>query len=98
MLPAKRAVRPEKTLPKESYRGYLPDYIIDKKKTGWAAPVLEWAGKSNSKLNNYLKVVLSPGYHTETDPLFQFNKIKGDKSTFSTFYFRIWAKEFNLST
>ena len=43
-----------KILTKQSYKGLLPDQIINKGKTGWTVPVGHWlASNINDKLKNF---------------------------------------------
>ena len=37
---------------RQAYKGHLPDYIINKTKTGWTAPMAYWMEK-NPKLKDF---------------------------------------------
>ncbi len=95
-----------KAVIRDAYRGQLPDYVIDKEKTGWYAPVVEWM---DSKLGDFVRDVLSPDFYPETAQLFDLDFIRKEyvrkdmkftrgniKKFLPIFNFQIWAKEFNV--
>ena len=88
--------KPFKLLPKISYRGHLPDYVIDKMKTGWSIPTTEWLSSKKFR-GEFLEPALKKGYHEATDDLFNFSSIKGMKPEMTVFYFRVWAKKYNIT-
>ena len=88
--------KPFKKLPKIAYKGFLPDYIIDKKKTGWSIPTGEWLSSKEFR-GEFLEPTLKKGYHQGTDDLFNFNAIKGMKPEMTIFYFRVWAKKYGIT-
>lgn len=97
----------QKSLLRKHYRGKLPDEIINKKKTGWTAPVHVWM---SSKLGDMAREVLSPDFYSGTRNLFNFSRIHSDflksggdnfsKISVKTFYpifmFQIWASLFKI--
>jgi len=75
----------------DAYRGILPDYIIDKKKTGWAIPSVEW--KDKVIVSDYWKHV-----HEDTEFSYLFNrKMFSGKHVWARFYFLAWADQFNIT-
>jgi asparagine synthase (glutamine-hydrolysing) len=91
---------------REAYRGELPDYIIDKRKTGWNAPVSEWM---KGEFGRFVDEVLTPAYHEPTAGLFDLEQLRKnirDKNEELTKYdlagfmsvvqFRVWAKMFRV--
>jgi len=88
--------KPFKLLPKAAYRGHLPDYVIDKMKTGWSIPTTEWLSSREFR-GEFLSPALSKGYHPETDDLFDFPSIRGMKPEMTIFYFRVWAKKYSIT-
>lgn len=106
-LPSDVKLKPElKNIIRRSYKGYLPDFIINKGKTGWNAPVAEWM---DSKFGIMVKDVLSNDYYPETSRLFNFNfirknfidgvnkhSLKSIKKFLPIFYFQIWAGKFKV--
>ena len=87
---------PFKKLPKLAYKGHLPDYIINKMKTGWSIPTGEWLSSKKFR-GEFLHPALSKGYHSGTDDLFNFKAIKGMKPEMTVFYFRVWAKKYGIT-
>lgn len=96
-----------KGLMREAYRGLLPDYITDKKKTGWNAPVVEWMAGDFGRM---VREVLSADYYPPTSALFDFDALKRrelDGKTAFTLHdlkqflpvvqFQVWAKSFNIT-
>ena len=94
-----------KKIVREAYRGYLPDYVVDKPKTGWKAPVTTWM---NSKLGVYVREVLSEGFYPETGSLFNFISVRKSmdlskgysigalKKFMPIFSFQIWARQMKI--
>jgi asparagine synthetase B (glutamine-hydrolysing) len=95
-----------KLILRNAYRGRLPDYVIDKKKTGWRSPADIWM---RSRFGDYVRDVLSPDYYPELSRLFDFTALHRDylgkansysqvamKSYIPIFSFLVWAREFNV--
>lgn len=86
----------------DSYRGKLPKPVLMKKKTGWTAPVMEWADiedfprNARTLLGRSMRKCLTKSWHEETDSLFRFDSLVYPKTIFSAFYFRMWAKEMEM--
>jgi len=103
-ISGERKLRSEKTksLILDSYKGRLPKCVLTKKKTGWTAPVAEWAdlnrfpNNARSLLGRSIRKCLTYGWHKETDDLFRFNHLGYPKTIFSMFYFRLWAKQLGM--
>jgi asparagine synthase (glutamine-hydrolysing) len=91
-IPAKR--KKDKRIVKESYDGILPDYIINKFKTGWAIPADEWL--KGKKFRNRFKRVFNQGYHPETDALAPNRIPVRHKAKMTALHFRLWAKKFGV--
>jgi len=95
-----------KGLIRRAYQSKLPDFITNKPKSGWTAPVDAWLGVGNSELRAMMMEVLSNDYYPETAPLFDFDFITNQclqknnpankKLSFPIFYFQIWARLFNI--
>ncbi|MCX6786163.1 MAG: asparagine synthase (glutamine-hydrolyzing) [Candidatus Komeilibacteria bacterium] len=96
-----------KNISRLAYKNLLPDYIINKKKTGWYAPAVEWM---HSDLGEMVKNVLSNGYYPATSGLFDLNYLRENfvekeehfsqsniKKFLPVFAFQIWAKTMGLS-
>jgi asparagine synthase (glutamine-hydrolysing) len=107
-LPSERKMKDGrlKYLLKDSYKNELPDYIINKRKTGWTAPVVEWMEKP--LFISFIKEVASPSFYKEINPLCQSlldNNFKEKKGPWSTAHlkkvmpiisFKIWAKSLDI--
>ena len=94
-----------KHLLRQAYKGHLPEYILNKRKTGWSAPVGVWM---QSKLGNFVGEVLSKGYYPETADIFHLDLIRNKyindqahntktlKNFWSIVSFQMWAKAFKV--
>lgn len=88
---------PFKVLPKLAYNGMLPDFIINKEKTGWSIPTTKWLSDKDF-VNGLKKEVMSSDYYEPINGLFKIKDLKSNmKTDMTVFYFRLWAKEFNVS-
>ncbi len=95
-----------KNLLRQTYKNKLPDYITNKKKTGWYAPTTEWM---KSEYGEFVKNVLSKDYYPETAELFDLDFVRSEfvekienfslkdmKRFMPIFSFQIWAKQFKI--
>jgi len=95
-----------KSLIRRAYRGHLPNYIINKRKTGWDAPVPQWM---SSDFGGMVHEVLSKDYYSETRDFFNFDFIRKNyinsvkkfdfshlKNFLPIFSFQIWARKFGI--
>ena len=56
-----------KSLPRKAYKNILPDYVINKRKTGWDSPAHNWiTEKKNKELFDFYKKSLSVNRHIPT--------------------------------
>lgn len=107
-IPAKDKIKrgATKALVREAYRGKLPDYIIDKKKSGWYAPTVEWL---HSDFGKKIREMLEKDFYPETASLFDLDYIRKthfdsgrefDRVSIKKFIpiaiFQAWAKRFNV--
>lgn len=80
-----------------AYGEVLPDFIVNKRKSGWRSPTDIWA---NSPLFAKLKKnIISADYYEPTSQLFDFDSVLNEKpmkSVLPTMYFQIWARHFNI--
>tara|TARA_Y100000356_G_C11174724_1_gene243361 strand:- start:88 stop:816 length:729 start_codon:yes stop_codon:yes gene_type:complete len=94
-----------KRIPKEAYRNKLPEFIINKPKTGWAVAPSWFVSKEFAK---YRKEVFSDSYHSDTNSLFNLATLRKNppltpkgkielKPLATCFYFRVWAQKFNIT-
>lgn len=95
-----------KSLIRQAYKNHLPDYIINKKKSGWRAPIVKWM---HSKFGRMVKEVLSDHYYPPTSHLFDLNSVRENyidsipefttinlKKFMPIFAFQIWAEKFKI--
>ena len=96
-----------KHIAREAYKGYLPEYITSKKKTGWKAPVTLWM---DSLLGDMVQEVLSRDFYTDTASLFALPMLQQAARTKQGEYFtsaemkqfmpvvsfQIWAQRFGI--
>ena len=94
-----------KVIPKVAYKGLLPDYVINKHKTGWSTP------KSfllNNNFRDWAMDILSPNYYPPTESLIDSSGIldlfaassrdyKTSQKCLGSIAFKIWAKLFKVS-
>lgn len=96
-----------KYIVRESYKDILPDFIINKPKTGWYAPGVFWM---NSGFGDFVKEVLKNEYYQPTSGLFDLKYVRGKyvdsveqftlanvKRFLPIFSFQIWAKTMGVS-
>lgn len=94
-----------KSLLRNTYSTTLPRYILEKKKTGWNAPVPEWMCGAFGKM---VADILSSEYYPETATLFDFDALKRNELGKSTYtladlkrflpivQFQVWARSFGV--
>jgi asparagine synthase (glutamine-hydrolysing) len=107
-LPSAQKLGPGQTkyLFRQAYKDKLPDYIVNKRKSGWYAPVAEWMGGA---YGDFVREVLESSYYPETAELFNLEAVRRDfvdgvekhslsslKRFMPIFSFQIWAKEMGV--
>ncbi len=80
---------------RNAYKNILPDYIIQKSKTGWTSPA-EWYLNKNGRIYEMIHECLKPSYHPTMHEILDVNKDIHEKGFFTIFYLLLWAKEFNM--
>tara|TARA_Y100001980_G_C14466824_1_gene247709 strand:- start:346 stop:975 length:630 start_codon:yes stop_codon:yes gene_type:complete len=87
---------------KKAYENKLPDYILNKSKTGWSAPIMDWLNNDISLQNKFksdinrddgIKNVLSN--HNFLDDS-EIGKSLSGKRKIVSWMFRSWAQEFDM--
>ena len=81
-----------KLLPKTAYKGLLTDNIINKKKTGWTAPIREWE-KQNLD-NNVFKTMYNKNMNTKHNIKGLVQGKKGKSVGLAT---NDWATQYNMT-
>jgi len=75
-----------------SYSDILPEYVINKPKTGWAIPTNEWESKIAKS-----EYILEVSRQTKDLQKFINTKQLGGKSWWTALYFLCWAHNFKVS-
>ncbi len=95
-----------KIILKESFRGKIPDFLLNQPKRGWFSPGAKWLRYPH--VYSFAKEVLSHGYYPDTAPLFKWEEIrkileshKNKKEynltvLWALISFQIWAKKFQV--
>jgi len=84
-----------KILSKQTYKNKLPNFVLNKKKTGWSIPKKSWS--YHPFISRKIREINSKGFHKNTnDILHLFDNHM--KKRVSLFYLRLWASEFNIHT
>ncbi len=77
-----------------SYNKILPDYILNKEKTGWALPISSWISKFDDIKRKYIETC------TREDGLSQIlskeNYTGNPKQIVTTWMLRTWAQQYNM--
>ena len=108
-LPSREKIKGNelKALVREAYRGYLPDYVLQKKKTGWTTPLSRWI---TSRFGQDIRLMLTTQYYAETANLFSFATIQKEyidntrewntpalKRFMTIASFQMWARQFGIT-
>ncbi len=87
---------PFKLLPKLAYKNHLPNYVIDKVKTGWSIPKHEWF--RDKKFINYFNCRIGSNFYKPTYKLRSKFRLDNEKHMIAFAFFQIWAKKFGIIT
>ena len=80
---------------KKSYNGILPNYILNKKKTGWSVPVVAWLSQFENIKNKYIKMCSK---EDGISPILSNDNYMGNpKRMLITWMLRSWAQEYKMS-
>ena len=91
-----------KYIVKKAYENKLPKYVLNKSKTGWSAPIMDWLKTNNSLRNKFtsdikkddgIKSVLHDLNYINDDTIGE--DLSGKRKIVS-WMFRSWAQEFNM--
>lgn len=95
-----------KKILKEAFRHRLPSYLFKEPKRGWQSPGAKWLRYPH--IAAFAEEALSPGYHTETDALFDWEAVARMLNEHRTqdrynlvmlwalLTFRVWAREYDI--
>ena len=80
---------------KVCYKDKIPNYILNKPKTGWSVPITEWLIKNDNLKNKYLNTVNKDDGIRE---LLSNNNYKGNiKRIIVSWMFRTWAQQYSMN-
>ena len=80
---------------KYSYNKTLPEYILNKPKTGWSAPITAWLGKFDSIKNKYIDTCSKEDGISQI--LSKENYTGNPKKMIITWMLRSWAQQYNMT-
>lgn len=80
---------------RHSYKNTLPDYILNKPKTGWSVPITAWLKEFDSVKKNYIDICSKEDGISQI--LSKENYYGNSKKMIITWMLRSWAQEFNMS-
>ena len=86
-----------KRIPRTAYKGYLPDKVINKEKTGWTAPALFWSKQKMDK--NMLKTTFNKSFASPKHNIKGLDKEPdgGYKGVIPGLMTSDWATKYNMT-
>jgi len=85
-----------KYLARVGLKNVLPDYVINKEKTGWSIPDNQWRKTQQVFREKMLKKIQEPLYN-KLDEIVDWRREDGVKTFYASAFFKTWAKKINLS-
>lgn len=86
-----------KRIPQHAYKGKLPNYIINKEKTGWTSPIFMWLNNESFKGLSNEEFELITSALDESGKGYITPQATGPKSRIPNFIFNKWADMYNMS-
>lgn len=84
-----------KFLAREGLNGVLPDYVINKGKSGWTIPDAEWRKEEQKFMSKMANVIRQP-LDNQMDNIIQWRKTNGPKTFYAAVYFKHWLARYNI--
>ena len=81
---------------KEAFKDILPDYLINKPKTGWSAPIMNWLS-DNKVLQDKFNHTIKKDDAIKDMLSFQNIQIPNNKRRIIYWLFRTWSQQFEMS-
>ncbi len=85
---------------REALRGFLPDCVIDKTKSGWAPPFGKWIGGKTAfagELGQRINETVRPGVVPALDALVDVTTLRSRiKLTVAAFFLMLWARKIGM--
>ena len=79
---------------KLAYKGYMPDYILNKQKTGWTVPLMYWLN-DNKKLQSFMAQYMNKNDCLK-NVISQQNQVN-KKPRLISWMMRSWAQSYNMT-
>ena len=79
---------------KTAYKNALPDYILNKEKTGWSVPLVVWLSQFDNIKNKYIEICSKEDGISSI--LSKDNYVGNPKRTIVTWMLRTWAQEYKM--
>ena len=80
---------------KQSYRNILPEYVLEKRKTGWSVPIVYWLRHSKILQNKFKSTIKKSDGINEI--ISKNNYLANDKQTVISWMLRSWSQKYNMS-
>jgi len=80
---------------KQSYRNILPEYVLEKKKTGWSVPIVYWL-KHSKILHDKFKSTIKQSDGID-EIISENNYLVNDKPKVISWMLRSWSQKYNMS-
>ena len=80
---------------KQSYRNILPEYVLEKKKTGWTFPIVYWLRHSKVLYDKFNSTVKKSDGIDEI--ISENNYLVNDKPKVISWMLRSWSQKYNMS-
>ena len=85
-----------KYIAREGLKTVLPDYVINKAKTGWSIPDNEWRKEQIAFREKMIDIIREP-VGNNIDRIVDWNRADGVKTFYAAAYFKKWCKKFGVS-
>ncbi len=85
-----------KFLAREGLKEILPNYVIDKGKSGWTIPDAEWRKEEKRFMNRMYNVVRQP-LGNKLDGLINWQKSNGPKTFYAAVFLKHWLARYNIT-
>lgn len=88
---------------RDAWNHHLPEFVTEKEKSGWTAPVAHWADyenlhKAKGRLAEFTRSIVNPEYYPPVNGLLSFKRLilSGPKRIPALMFFLIWAKKMGM--
>lgn len=85
-----------KFLAREGLKGVLPEFVINKGKSGWTIPDAEWRKEEKKFMNKMFNVVRQP-LGNKLDGLINWQKTNGPKTFYAAVFLKHWFARYDVT-